>query len=53
MGQKLIQLGFTAGDDDTFSVTAPRNASVIPPGVYLLFLVSDGIPSVAEWVALA
>ena len=31
-------------------VQAPPNAFVAPPGLYMLFLLSQGVPSVAVWV---
>ena len=32
-------------------VQAPPNAFVGPPGLYMLFLLSEGVPSVAAWVS--
>ena len=29
---------------------APPNSSVAPPGLYMLFLLSEGVPSTAVWV---
>lgn len=37
---------------NAFSVTAPRDPSVMPPGVYMLFVLSGGVPSQAVWVDL-
>ena len=56
MGQRMAQLSFTAssaGTASTLTVTAPRDASVMPPGVYLVFVVNSGIPSEGSWVKLA
>ena len=53
MGQRMVMLAFEAMSYTTsFTVTAPNNASVIQPGVHLLFLVNDGIPSEGVWVKL-
>jgi len=32
------------------TVAAPRDASVMPPGVYLFFVVYEGVPSEGMWV---
>lgn len=54
MTQKLVSCGFKAvANSYDFTVTTPRDASVIPPGIYLMFVVSDGIPSEGEWIELA
>lgn len=53
MGQKMVKMGFKAkANSYGFKVYAPRDASVIAPGVYLMFVVSDGIPSEGKWVAI-
>lgn len=53
MGQRMIMMGFTAdAKSNSFTVTAPSDPSVMPPGIYLLFMVNDGIPSVGSWVDL-
>ena len=53
MGQRMVRLTTTLVANG-FGITAggPRDASVIPPGVYLLWLVSDGVPSQGSWVKL-
>ena len=33
-------------------VMAPDNPSVIPPGVYLLFVVVNGVPSEGQWMRI-
>jgi len=51
MNQRYLPLSFTAGDG-TLTVTAPANANLAPPGVYMLFLVDSlGVPSVATFVS--
>jgi hypothetical protein len=48
--QRLVDLAFTAGAG-TLTLTSPPNASVAPPGYYMLFLIDRaGVPSVARWV---
>ena len=52
MEQRYIPLSFTAGSG-TLTATAPANANVAPPGMYMLFAVNaDGVPSVAKMVTL-
>ncbi|KAI4212296.1 MAG: hypothetical protein LQ351_005009 [Letrouitia transgressa] len=57
MGMRLVGMEWTRtsssdGDDGDFEVTAPRDASVMQPGVYLLFVVRGGTPSGGVWVQL-
>lgn len=49
MGQRMAMLGLDIGKDG-MSVTAPRDASVMPPGQYLFFVTNNGIPSEGLWV---
>ena len=52
MEQRYVPLGFTAGSG-SLTATAPANANLAPPGVYMLFLVdATGVPSVARMVTL-
>ena len=52
MEQRYVPLGFTAGGG-SLTATAPANANLAPPGVYMLFLVdAAGVPSVARMVTL-
>ena len=52
MEQRYVPLGFTAGAG-SLSATAPANANLAPPGVYMLFLVdAAGVPSVAHMITL-
>ncbi|KAL9235599.1 hypothetical protein vseg_010345 [Gypsophila vaccaria] len=54
MNQRLLRLKSTnvEGVDMwvTATVEAPPTANVAPAGYYMLFVVNDGIPSVAQWV---
>jgi hypothetical protein len=53
MEQRYVPLSFTAGAG-SLTATAPANANIAPPGVYMLFVVgSDGVPSVAKMVSVA
>lgn len=49
MGQRMAMLGQDIGKAGMI-VTAPRDASVMPPGQYLLFVTKNGIPSEGIWV---
>jgi hypothetical protein len=52
MGGGMTELGVTTQADGV-TLTTPRDASVAPPGWYMLFLLDDeGVPSVATWVRL-
>ncbi len=52
MAQRVIPLDLTA-QADGLTLRTPLNATVAPPGYYMLFLLNgDGVPSVASWVAL-
>jgi galactose oxidase-like protein/Big-like domain-containing protein len=50
MEQRYVPLAFTAGAG-SLSATAPANADIAPPGMYMLVLVdANGVPSVARMV---
>jgi Domain of unknown function (DUF1929)/Bacterial Ig-like domain len=50
MEQRYVPLSFTAGTG-TLNATAPANANIAPPGVYMLFVIdANGVPSVAKMV---
>ena len=52
MEQRYVPLTFTAGAG-SLTATAPANANIAPPGVYMLFLVdAAGVPSVAKMVTV-
>ena len=52
MEQRYVPLTFTAGTG-SLTATAPANANVAPPGVYMLFVVDNaGVPSVAKMVTV-
>jgi hypothetical protein len=50
MEQRYVPLSFSAGSGE-LTATSPQNASVAPPGVYMLFIIDDaGVPSVAKMI---
>ena len=50
MEQRYVPLLFSA-NGGAINATAPANANVAPPGVYMLFVIgADGVPSVAKMV---
>ncbi|PNS15499.1 Nuclear cap-binding protein subunit 1 [Sphaceloma murrayae] len=49
MGQRMVELE-TRMENGTVIVKGPRDGSVMPPGVYLLFVVVDEVPSEGQWV---
>ena len=54
MSQRMVMMQTEANANlrNAFSVTAPRDASVMPPGQYLLFVTNNGIPSEGVWIEL-
>ena len=52
MDQRYVPLSFSAGVTG-LTATAPANANIAPPGVYMLFIIdSHGVPSVARMVGV-
>lgn len=52
MSQQSITLDLAA-QADGLTLTTPLNATVAPPGYYMLFLLDgSGVPSVASWIRL-
>jgi hypothetical protein len=52
MSQQVISLPLTA-QADGLTATSPRDATVAPPGYYMLYVLNaDGVPSVASWIRL-
>ena len=53
MSQRMVMMQFhSMVNSSLIAVVTPRDASVMPPGVYLVFVVEDGIPSVGSWLQL-
>jgi len=52
MEQRYVPLSFTAGAT-SLTATAPANANVAPPGIYMLFIINaNGVPSIASMVSV-
>lgn len=51
MGQRMVVMEFEDWGE-VFVVKAPRDGSVMPPGVYMLFVTNNHVPSEAKWVQL-
>ena len=52
MSQRYLPLAFAAGGNQ-LTVTAPADANIAPPGVYMLFVIdTEGVPSLAAFVKL-
>jgi hypothetical protein len=52
MEQRYVPLSFTAGAG-SLTATAPANANIAPPGIYMLFVTDNtGVPSVAKMVTV-
>jgi len=50
MEQRYVPLSFTAGST-SITATAPANANIAPPGIYMLFVIdANGVPSRARMV---
>ncbi|KAG9453071.1 hypothetical protein H6P81_005975 [Aristolochia fimbriata] len=54
-GQRLVKLAAspaTPVNDGAYKITctAPPSGSVAPPGYYMMFVINQGVPSVAKWV---
>ncbi|KAF2763586.1 DUF1929-domain-containing protein [Teratosphaeria nubilosa] len=52
MGQRVVELEVLVGGHggETVRARAPRDASVAPPGAYLLWYVVDGVPAEGKWI---
>ncbi len=54
MDQRYIPLTFRQGGTaGTLSVDAPANPNVAPPGRYMLFILKNGVPSVASLLTVS
>ena len=51
MDQREVALSFTVGSG-ALTVTAPPNGNIAPPGYYMLFILNNGVPSIASFVQL-
>ena len=48
----VVRLAVRHTDAAGITVAAPPNSGVAPPGYYMLFVLHQGVPSVASWVQL-
>ena len=53
MDARQVSLEIESVTAGTVTVTAPPDATIAPPGNYMLFILYNGIPSVANWVSVA
>ncbi|CAO2837143.1 unnamed protein product [Amaranthus hypochondriacus] len=56
-GQRLVKLNVkpavpNSNGGYTITCVAPPNSMVAPPGYYMMFVVNQGVPSIAQWVQL-
>lgn len=51
--QRLVELEILGQDTDTLYLKAPRDGALAPPGNWMLFALSEGVPSVAKTILMA
>jgi hypothetical protein len=54
MGARMVQLEavLSPDGDDMINVTSPFNPSIMPPGVYMLWVIEKGTASETVWMKL-
>jgi hypothetical protein len=52
MAQRLVELRILGTKKSQLSIHAPPDEKIAPPGYYMLFVLYDGVPSVAKFVQL-
>jgi galactose oxidase-like protein len=50
--QRVIKLAVKQIQGDRIDLVAPPKPAVAPPGYYMLFVLHQGVPSIAKWVKL-
>jgi galactose oxidase len=50
--QRWLAAASTSAGGGVFSVSAPANANVAPPGYYMLFAMNGGVPSIASVIRI-
>lgn len=50
MDLRMVALNITSATAGVVSLTAPPDATIAPPGNYMLFIMYLGVPGVASWV---
>ena len=48
--QRYVDLTFSSDGSSGLNATSPPDSNHAPPGWYMLFILSSGVPSVASWV---
>jgi hypothetical protein len=48
--QRYVGLAFDAGGSDLITTRMPENRNLAPPGYYMLFILREGVPSMAHFV---
>ena len=48
--QRYVNLTYTSDGSSGLTATSPPDGNHAPPGRYMLFILSSGVPSVARWV---
>jgi hypothetical protein len=52
MTQRLVPLVKVARRRGEVTLQSPPSSTVAPPGWYMLFVLADGVPSIAKWIQL-
>ena len=50
--QRVVKLVVRGTPGNSIALTAPADAGIAPPGYYMLFVLHQGVPSVAKWVKI-
>lgn len=48
--QRMVRLVVRGSTSNRIDLTAPASSGIAPPGYYMLFVLHQGVPSVAKWV---
>ncbi|DBB11708.1 TPA: hypothetical protein ACH3X3_005878 [Trebouxia sp. C0006] len=50
--ERAVVVNCSSSGSTSIACTAPPNSNIAPPGQYMLFILSDGVPSVANYISL-
>lgn len=50
--ERAVVVNCTSTSSNSIACTAPPNSYITPPGQYMLFILSGGVPSVATYISL-